>query len=62
MNPFERCGQSLIWRGRGETLMLTPWGPDSLRVRAALVQEIADPRWALLEPVPTEDVDMTSTE
>ena len=42
MNPFERCGQSLIWRGRGETLMLTPWGPDSLRVRAALVQEIAD--------------------
>ena len=62
MNPFERCGQSLIWRGRGETLMLTPWGPDSLRVRAALVQEIADPRWALLEPVPTEDVDMTITE
>lgn len=62
MNPFERCGQSLIWRGRGETLMLTPWGPDSLRVRAALVQEIADPRWALLEPVPTGDVDMTITE
>ncbi len=50
MNYFEQNGQELIWRNRGETLRITPWGEDSLRVRAALVGEVRDDRFALLEP------------
>ena len=40
MTPFERWENRLIWRGRGETLALEPWGPDSLYVRAALMREL----------------------
>ena len=50
MRYFEREGGSLIWRNAGETLMITPWGQDSLRVRSTLMGEIQDDRWALLEP------------
>ena len=50
MRYFEQAGGSLIWRNAGETLMITPWGQDSLRVRSTLMGEIQDDRWALLEP------------
>ena len=50
MNGFEILEKSLIWRGEGETLILTPWGKDSLRVRSRLIQEILDDRFALLDP------------
>ena len=50
MEYFEICNQSLLWRNRGETLMISPWGPDSLRVRSVLMGEIRDDRWALLDP------------
>ena len=50
MNYFEISNQSLFWRNRGETLMISPWGPDSLRVRSVLMGEIRDDRWALLDP------------
>ena len=56
MNYFEQRGQELIWRNRNETLSIMPWGADSLRVRAALVGDVADTRFALLEPEPSEDV------
>ncbi len=52
MRYFETDGASLIWRNRGETLMITPWGPDSLRVRSTLMGELRDDRWALLDPLP----------
>ncbi len=58
MTPFERCENRLIWRGRGETLALEPWGPDSLYVRAALMRELEDTRWALLDPIPAQDVEI----
>lgn len=58
MNWFEQDGQNLIWRGAGETLMLTPWGNDSLRVRSVLMGDIADDRFALLPPQPAEDVEI----
>ena len=58
MTPFERWENRLIWRGRGETLALEPWGPDSLYVRAALMRELEDTRWALLDPAPAPDVDI----
>lgn len=44
-------GSRLIWRGDGETLIVEPWGPDSVRVRARLMQDVVDNDWALLEPV-----------
>ena len=37
MNFFERQGDSLIFRENGETVMLTPWGRDGLRVRATFL-------------------------
>ena len=54
MNYFEQSGNELIWRNRGEALVLTPWGEDSLRVRSTLQGDVADTRWALLEPEKTQ--------
>ena len=56
MKYFEQDGNRLIWRNHGETLMLTPWGPDSLRVQSVMMGEIRDERWALLDPLPCESV------
>ena len=53
MNYFEQSGRELIWRNRGETLVLTPWGEDSLRVRSTLQGDVTDTRYALLEPAET---------
>ena len=50
MKFFEQNDQQLIWRNHGETLVVEPWGADSLRVRAALMREVKDERFALLEP------------
>ena len=36
MRYFEQNGNELIWRNKGETLVITPWGENSMRVRAAL--------------------------
>ncbi len=38
MNFFERNNQQLIWRNHGETLIVEPWGEDSVRVRSALMR------------------------
>ena len=55
MNFFELDGARLIWRNHGETLVVEPWGPDSLRVRSVLMGEPRDDRFALLDPFPCED-------
>ena len=55
MRYFEQDSNRLIWRNKGETLMLTPWGQDSLRVQSTLMRDILDTRWALLEPEKTEE-------
>ena len=55
MEYFEKTGQTLIWRNGGETLAICPWGEDSLRVRAVMMGEIEDTRYALLDPVPHVD-------
>ena len=47
---------SLVWRGGHETLRVDAWGPDGLRVRAALGSPISDPLagvGAFVEPVPS---------
>ncbi|NCB35182.1 MAG: glycoside hydrolase family 31 protein [Clostridia bacterium] len=51
MRYFEAENGSLIWRNHGETLVITPWGENSLRVRSAMMHDVEDTRFALLEPV-----------
>ena len=58
MQYFEQQGQRIIWRNRGETLVVEPWGPDSLRVRSVLMGEVRDERFALLDPVPCQNVEI----
>lgn len=54
MNHFRIDDNRLTWRGEGETLVVDPWGPDSVRVRAAIKSEIQDADWALLTPVTSD--------
>ena len=58
MNWYEKQENSLIWRNKGETLKLTPWGKDSLRVQAVQMGDLTDNRFALLEPEQTDDVEI----
>ena len=50
MKFFEVEDQRLVWRNHGETLVVEPWGADSLRVRSALMREVKDERFALQDP------------
>lgn len=50
---FEHDGSRLVWRGDGETLVVEPWGRDSVRVRSVMMSEVIDADWALLEQPPT---------
>ena len=50
MYNFEEQNGSLLFRENGETVMITPWEPDSLRVRASMSGQIYDESDALLEP------------
>jgi alpha-D-xyloside xylohydrolase len=43
-------GDSITWRGNGETLRVEGWGLNSLRVRARMMGEILDTEYALLHP------------
>ncbi|WP_125776471.1 TIM-barrel domain-containing protein [Antribacter gilvus] len=52
LTPFTVDGHRLIWRGDGETLVVEPWGTDSVRVRATPSGGIRDHDWALLAPQP----------
>ena len=56
MKYFEEQNGRLIGRSQGETVIVTPWGEDSLRVQAALQHEVRDDRFALLEPAETKAV------
>ena len=50
MQYFEIQNDSLIFRENGETVMVSPWGPDSLRVRSTILGDIEDSSAALLQP------------
>lgn len=54
MGFFEEMNGSLIFRENGETVMVTPWGEDSLRVRASFLGEILEGSAALLKAPPVE--------
>jgi len=50
-HPFDVHAATLVWRGDGETLVVEPWGRDSVRVRSAL-GDVVDADWALVTPDP----------
>lgn len=52
--PFDVTGQHLLWRGDGETLVVEPWGRDSVRVRAVMTGDVLDTDWALLPQAATD--------
>lgn len=52
MRFFEEKDGSLIFRENGETVMVTPWGPDSLRIRSRILDDISDENAALLPQSP----------
>lgn len=54
MRFFEEKNGSLIFRENGETVMLTPWGENSLRIRSRILDDIDDTNAALLDPAATE--------
>ena len=58
MHYFEQNNQQLIWRNHGETLVVEPWGNDGIRVRSALMREVKDERFALLEPASCSDTEI----
>lgn len=56
MGVFTQKDNRIIWTGDGETLVVEAWGRDSLRVRSTVLGELADTRYALLEPQSTRPV------
>lgn len=57
LHHFERQANALICRLDGETIRVEPWGPDSLRVRAALLEDPDRGSIALLDPDPADAAD-----
>lgn len=54
MTSFTVNGDTLVWRGPGESLHIQGWGSDSLRVRCRPMGDILDTEYALDVPVPTK--------
>ncbi|MBI9113767.1 glycoside hydrolase family 31 protein [Sanguibacter suaedae] len=54
MRTFDAEDHRLVWRGDGETLVVEPWGANSLRVRATMMGDVLLTDWALLEPASRE--------
>lgn len=46
---FDRDGDSLIFHNNGETVVITPWNGNCLRVRSSMMTAVEDTRWALLD-------------
>ena len=55
MKYLTREGNDLVFRSNGETVVVSPWGRDSVRVRAAMMADVTDTRFALLDPVVERD-------
>lgn len=50
--PFTRDADRIVWRSRGQTLWVEPWGTDCIRVRATVLPAMPEPAWSLLTPAP----------
>lgn len=62
MRGFHQEGQKLFWSRYGETLLIEPWGRDSLRVRATMNSSIRDDLFSVLLPQPVGEVQITLDE
>ena len=63
MKYVEWKGNEIIFRSNGETIQITPWGKDSLRVRAAQMADIRDDRFALLDAgIPGDGIEISIEE
>ena len=54
MKGFREENGALIWEMNHETVVIQPWGRDSLRVRSTRGATISDTPWALLPPAASE--------
>lgn len=52
MQFFEKRDNELIYRENGETVIVSPWGENSLRVRSAILSEPVEDNTGALLPVP----------
>src|SRR5699024_6630054 len=52
-------GHQLTWTGAGETVVVEPWGRNSVRVRATMRGEVLDTDWALLAPEPADHTEVS---
>lgn len=56
---FWKENQSLLWKHRYETVQITAWGKNALRVRATKYPHFTEQNWALEEPVPDTSADVS---
>lgn len=49
---FWKENESLMWKHQYETVMITPWGKNALRIRATKYPSFTQHNWALEEPIP----------
>ncbi|MAT73330.1 MAG: family 31 glucosidase [Planctomycetaceae bacterium] len=50
---FTASDNRLIWRLRGQTLWVEPWGDETLRVRATMLPDMPQRDWSVLPPKTT---------
>ena len=58
---FWKDNQSLMWKHQYETVCITPWGKNALRIRATKFPGFTAHDWALEEPVPDTSADVSIT-
>lgn len=58
---FWKENQSLMWKHQYETVCITPWGKNALRIRATKFPVFTAHDWALEEPVPDTSADVSIT-
>ncbi len=56
---FWKENHSLMWKHQYETVCITPWGQNALRIRATKFPNFTSQDWALEEPVPDTSADVS---
>ncbi len=56
---FWKENHSLMWKHQYETVCITPWGKNALRIRATKFPNFTSQDWALEEPVPDTSADVS---
>ncbi len=56
---FWKENQSLMWRHHYETVCITPWGQNALRIRATKFPNFTANDWALEESIPDTSADVS---